>query len=748
MARWPQHKTPSASQEPLATAPYNFVPLPEAVYLPPPADSDVKHDRLDPKRRHGTIDLEILTETATYTRCAHPPTDHATPVNGAASKQEFYHHGDAGRPVIPGSSLRGMIRALVAILGYARIQGVRDERMMHRAVADQLTDTGKRYNARFLGQRDRGVIDFPGADVRAGTLVKQGADWAIRPARTLKGSSFVRVGLRDLERIGVSSKLSNTTASVYVEPVAASAHPKERLTLWYARTARVSCTPAAGLVPATLVISGTMPSRHMHTAVYEPDPSAALIPIRRGLWEQFITDRELHRGLPCRKLENAGDPCFYLLDKGKLVFLGPTLFFRVPYDRSPMDFVPDGLKKKGDGLDLCDALFGAVDPEPRRGRVSFDDAVMVPLENGGSPFLPGGKDGRRTPGILSGPKPTSFQNYLVQPKGTGERRDLKGFSSPTPQETVLRGFKRYWHRGDPQPEDLSTTAPPPADTQHTVIRPVRAGVSFRARLRFENLTPRELGALLAALELPETCRHQLGMGKPLGLGSVRLRSAVQLVDPCKRFASLGDTGELSAKQRDELLTEAREAFRAVIVSHHNASVIEPKVPVAAELWEIPRLSGLRRMLTWEGHPRAYDTRYMDLARFKQRPVLPTPAAVMGAPDPQVVAEVPLMATPSIAPGPGAPQGASAGPAAGSIPTSATPAPAPVVIRAGEITRFAKQKVYFRLEGETTPRPPLTVNVDLFPLDAWKKLDGNALRAGRRVRVELRGEIVVRIVPAE
>jgi CRISPR-associated protein (TIGR03986 family) len=403
MTRWPQHKTPKATPEhPRATAPYNFVPLPEAIFFPP--YEEVEHDRLDPNRLHGSIDLTIQTETATYTRCAYPPKDEGLPVNETASRQDFYHYEDRNQPMIPGSSLRGMVRSLVAILGYGRIAHDGKERLVHRAVADQQTATGRQYNERFLGRRGPNVIDFPGPDVRAGYLVKQGAGCAIRPATTHHGSSFVRVGLRDLERIGVSAKESNKVVPVFVQPVAATAHPKGRFTLWYARTPRVERSPAQGLVPAALVISGTMPSRHMHTAVYAPDPRAAEIPIPPDMWEQFERDRDMHRGLVCRKLEKDGAPCFYLLEGGKLVFLGPTLFFRVPYENATRDFVPEELRDVK-GKDLCDALFGAADPEPHRGRVSFDDAVMEPVGPGASPFLGGLNDGRRAPGILSAPKP-------------------------------------------------------------------------------------------------------------------------------------------------------------------------------------------------------------------------------------------------------------------------------------------------------------------------------------------------------
>ncbi len=58
-------------------------------------------------------------------------------------------------------------------------------------------------------------------------------------------------------------------------------------------------------------------------------------------------------------------------------------------------------------------------------------------------------------------------------------------------------------------------------TQYTEIEPIMTG-TFTGKIRFENLTDIELGSLLFALDLPKGCAHKIGMGKPLGLGSVRI----------------------------------------------------------------------------------------------------------------------------------------------------------------------------------------------------------------------------------
>ncbi|MBK8184400.1 MAG: hypothetical protein IPK63_16615 [Candidatus Competibacteraceae bacterium] len=171
----PEHVTPVDSSR-QGQAPYNFVPLPEAIFH---AEPFRQHDRLDPERLHGFIELTITTETELYTRSAYPPDQENQTVQQSRPRQAFYHLGDERRPVIPGSSLRGMTRALVEILAYSRLtrrskpsdaQRILDEKLVHRAVADQNTPTGQAYNERFLKRIKNMQFDYPNDRVQAGYL--------------------------------------------------------------------------------------------------------------------------------------------------------------------------------------------------------------------------------------------------------------------------------------------------------------------------------------------------------------------------------------------------------------------------------------------------------------------------------------------------------------------------------------------------------------------------------------------------
>jgi CRISPR-associated protein (TIGR03986 family) len=654
--RMPEHVTPQPAHRG-GRAPYNFVPLPEKVFHaaePPP------QDRLDPERLHGHIELRVTTETEIYTRCAYPPGEEDREVRESRPRQEFYHHGDPAQPVIPSSSLRGMVRSLVEILSYSRIDRrkakgtasrLMDKRLIYRAVADQQTATGRAYNDRFL-DRLPGALAFryPARGVRAGYLTRDSGTggWCIRPAKEIQGIQFVRVPLHLLSRRGFPAR-ENAVAKVYVKPAAVVSHATKRrqLILHYARTDDITKSPQAGFEAATLVYSGKIGSRHMHTAIYEPELTAATIPIPGDMWERFSQDRDRQRGIPCRRVRSAGDPLFYLLDtKGDLEFLGPTVFFRIPYKHSTADYVPEAALDSDGPLDLAEALFGAVNGEgekgkphtgAHKGRVYFEDATLALPATGESPFL-ADADGLRWPSILSSPKPTSYQNYLVQTDPQGRKEALKSYSASPPdaarsaeETTVLRGTKYYWHRGSAA-GDLSIDAPtddPVKIKQYTRIRPVRPGIAFQGRLRFVNLTALELGALLSALEPPDGCRHRLGMGKPLGMGSIRIQPTLVLIDPKRRYRSLNDNGRMVEAEAASKALDACDAFRREIVRHYNGCTDEP-LPEDAALWAIPRLQCLSHLLQWERRPPRRDTDYLqDLKDFRDRQVLPAPAAVLG-----------------------------------------------------------------------------------------------------------------------
>jgi hypothetical protein len=248
------------------------------------------------------------------------------------------------------------------------------------------------------------------------------------------------------------------------------------------------------------------------------------------------------------------------------------------------------------------AVFGYVPSDPGgqaiKGRVFFEDAVSVDQR----PW-----DGDLPKVLLMGPKPTSYQAYLrdASARDATHDRELVNWSS---RSCALRGYKRYWHRPNDVVEgELRKTAAAARDLQdhlRTTIRPVRAGARFRGRIRFENLTEAEFGALYACIRLPAGLAHKIGMGKNLGLGSVNVRVLkTTLFDQSKRYRSLSANDGITTAP-DTQLQRCYWEFVAYVA------------PGKPTLWR-GRLLQLAALLSWENQPDKNDTRQVPISNERE-----------------------------------------------------------------------------------------------------------------------------------
>lgn len=527
------HSNPSSLGR-RSNAPYNFVPLPEAVVKAAASAEELpSHDTYaHPAHPHtGHFIVTLTTKSPVYVRCpltrrqfdfneqgldrqGQPVRDGQTRLDDRLKNTpEFFYTTDYTRPVIPGSSLRGMLRALLEIVSYGKLTRVSGGHLVYRGVGDA-TALGVWYREQMLGpnQDTTGNLqfDYPSPQLKGGYLCRHNDEWAIRPAKEDSfGNSFVHVEYTAARAIGVGQGRQQCHP-VYVTPAAVAPHPRpgqrngKRLTLNFAVAPSIAARTAAtaapgGMEPAVLVESGHMgkpwgdpPSphqKHMHCAIYEQDLTKTPLPIPRWMWDAYAADRDLTRNprTDTRKLEKAGAPLFYLLnDKNEVVFFGPTMMFRLRYKRSIENLIPADLR---DALtvDYADALFGFVrrkddfavaatvppQGDKARGfasRVSVTDAELARDYEPEELWLTGNARDAVIPPILSTPKPTSFQHYLTQPT-SDDKRELSHYDSPTYDEegnerghkTVIRGHKLYWHQGDKTAEDLTARLPEDAD---------------------------------------------------------------------------------------------------------------------------------------------------------------------------------------------------------------------------------------------------------------------------------------------
>ncbi len=192
-----------------------------------------------------------------------------------------------------------------------------------------------------------------------------------------------------------------------------------------------------------------------------------------------------------------------------------------------------------------------------------------------------------------------------------------------PGTTTLRDHKLYWHRPNVKRtvNDVS-----PTSTQHTTIKPVKAGKTFTFRIYFENLTAKELGALAWVVQ-PQgngNSVHRLGMGKSLGYGSVQLFASLYLTNMRQRHSTLFTNNAFVEGRTESSIGDFREKFEAFLL--HQLQVKD-----VSSIAELDRIKMFLAMLRYPG-PSAVKTRAMDIQgqvpTFRQRPVLPDPLEIM------------------------------------------------------------------------------------------------------------------------
>jgi CRISPR-associated protein (TIGR03986 family) len=661
---WPEHQNPKDMRQ-VASAPYNFVPLPEKII---PAVSDAHkelpdHDSYDRERLSGYFDVTLTTHSPLYIRGPMLSEDIQPQEQGlqVKDKPEFFHTGDERRPVIPGSSLRGMLRTLLEIVSYGKMQWVSEKQLFFRtldnsAVGDNYrTRMGNHVETGFLMRRDnayyikvcamarvrRSIIGNP---IYSGTVPNQVPCWQGQPRQ------YSPVWVRLPAKTGVINKPHIVEALSYQQ--------------------------RDGMVEGRLVITGNVPKKRKEFVFLLPEDNAEEITASDEIISRFHDEDQLtkwqeeafptNQPTPDYRERNGmlgsapmapGDPIFFLRENRELTFIGRAQMFRLPYKQRPIDLVPPELRQAKD-IDYAEALFGFVRTRqqldeqrteiPKQGdkcrayasRVTVTDAVLQ--SNPVDIWLTGNFDEDIVPRILASPKPTAFQHYLTQ-QHPDNKRVLDHYDSNS-YKTVIRGHKLYWHQGlgtdqearvaieepvqsgpgDTQRTHSKLPKLDPKDTQHTRFKPLKPGVEFSFRVYFENLSELELGALCWTLhphgEQGKHYCHHLGMGKPLGMGAVELHAHLHLIDRPQRYRTLfnanGDNwelGESAASKSTQFTDKVGEASTGEDLADHDvlACLTQPfeehllhelnPNPPCTRLADMLRIAMLLKLLEWPGY---------------------------------------------------------------------------------------------------------------------------------------------------
>jgi CRISPR-associated protein (TIGR03986 family) len=666
------HRNPDPPNR-TACAPYNFVPLPERVVraVESPEDLPDHHRFTNPRRTHsGYIEVELKTETPLFIRGPltrreqrhaeanqyidgeHETVNKQKPQYKRLAKNKpdfFYIDPDTREPVIPGSSLRGMLENIVEIITYSKFTRFTNRQLLFRAVGDKACN-GTAYRDQICGPNQSSppymYFDYPHESVRGGYLLQRDGEYFIQPATTTTdGDSIVHVQQDDLRDARIRPNM-NGCAKLWVKPERRrDDHDRtsDRLTLQYTAAELVSGAPLPGYLPGYVIRTSSVGRgiprvsgpKHMDCVILEPDWSRDPIRIDPDLVAMYRADCDDPTSRTRKLLEEYDAtrhtegpsrervvPLFYKVGPDQnLVYFGSTLMFRLPYVNGIEDCVPEHLRHEED-VDFRDAMFGFVSKrdEYPQGAKGFAYSSRVRVTDGrlqadqtnwhlGTEPL--------TPKILSSPKATCFQHYLEQDRPNAPDH-LVHYDSDEPR---IRGQKAFWHQQttwhDPQPATamIANDNHDLHPKQRTYMHPLRGGrgsdsqdrrLAFRFRIDFEALADHELGALLWAIApegpvqadgRPAYC-HKLGMGKPYGMGSVSLRTiSCTKIDRTQRYQSL--LGE-DNQWHEAKIVVSEDEMRSLRRGFESYMLTALELPTDLRYHQVGRIAMLLQMMQWPG----------------------------------------------------------------------------------------------------------------------------------------------------
>jgi CRISPR-associated protein (TIGR03986 family) len=449
---------------------------------------------------------------------------------------DFFSYGD-GIPVIPGSEIKGMIRTAFEAVTNSCLSTVEEEKVLYK----RTTQPGKpgrlfqdsdgswkiqpceRYGVNFfkLSKDPYGPFDTPSFREGQELYFKEG------------GYYKKKIGSRIIKLFKIVSDISETPKSGYKQGYFHKGEPfggKKRYESIFFPLDRELIS-----VPETAI-------HNLIENIRLYSDKAVNIHIRK---DEHSGYEHLGNIKNIRDLDGA---LIYYTKHNCKYYLCPAVIGReVFYNRLKdviKDYVPcDNIEN------LCPAcaLFGMVKGKHAvASMVRFTDAIVTDKKENLSDYY----DEIVILPELAAPKLSATEFYLKKPDGAdlwnydyagrwNRKKDREGklkvaypFCTLDNYEPQIRGRKFYWHQKIDNVLDIQGAIKLEGVTdskedykRRVAVRPVKKGITFLFKVYFNEITPDELKKLIWVLELggSKNHAHKIGMGKPIGLGSVQIQ---------------------------------------------------------------------------------------------------------------------------------------------------------------------------------------------------------------------------------
>ena len=480
-------------------APYNFVPFSNKVLCRYNSTDDLpSHDKLDKNLHSGEIYLTIEAKTPLF----------------ISDGNDNFFRTPAGTCAIPGSSLRGLVRENMQILGFGLVrpeEDLQDYQIMFRKFADSSESNMsklQKYYKTVLKIKSR--TDYTGQSssipeaVQGGYLYRQKNKYFIRPVN----GKVLRVIGKYSEKDKSTEVLGYKINDAEEREVFYSASGKKVKMIISARTQSVPVGMQKGVLlspgrPVNSDKSGNRIVEKKTCYIFPEEDNKALTvnltqdEILAYKEDNRIRGRILKRQKPFWELPAEGKrKAFFYVSYNKKVHFGRSRFLRLIYPHKISEGLPkehlEYAKKNSVFLDYPHAVLGfATKERSYRSRVSFGDLVLC-----GEAV----SDKEVSPPLME-PKPSFCAGYLL---------DGKDY---TDDDFQLRGYKQYWLKQPFIGIEGKTNV-------KSILRPLKSGSRFSGVVRFRNLAEDELGLLLWSIRLNDKCFQNIGKGKPYGYGRI------------------------------------------------------------------------------------------------------------------------------------------------------------------------------------------------------------------------------------
>ncbi len=457
-------------------SPYNFVPLNKQVYIPDWWDK-VSHDIPFEDGIDGSIEVTWKNISPLFIR-------DASVGNGEFSMHIADQKGTR-RYFIPGASLKGMLRSVISILSFGKMEQYENQYFGHRDFDTKLPE-GRKYAKNMK-------------NIKFGWLEKQPDEtFVLYPCkgeyRKIKISEVAELFGDDYSSSGnvweTNYRLrDNNTLFPYIS------FDDDDTEYRLFCTGKINGKKHELLIPEDTQEGIALNDKIIESflTVYAPTPG----------FENFVSYLDKGERIPVSFI--------YTPERGteNNIAIGMGRMLRYPYKQDINTLVNKEQGNPQKEYDLCETMFGQIDNQDNqdnqnslKGRVQIGNAMIQGTVSDNELLRAGG--------VLGEPKASFYPLYLKQ--------EANGIYRTYEDANGIAGRKRYRiHQG-------GTVVNLPQGNGNinvmTRFRPIPRNKSFKMRINIHNLKPVELGALLLAIKLKQGAFHNIGMAKAYGYGKL------------------------------------------------------------------------------------------------------------------------------------------------------------------------------------------------------------------------------------